>query len=141
GLIRTGINGTNLSELIGELALNSSEMSNVWCHWIPPASMPILNPTSATHLYRIVQESVTNALKHSQAKNIVITVMPGQVDGQFELRVEDDGKGMVSDSKQMGMGLLIMQYRANVLGAKLRLESSEELGTTVICEFRESTGT
>lgn len=62
----------------------------------------------ATHLYRIAQEAITNAAKHSKAGRIVIKLT--SKDGNISVWVEDDGVG-IPDVIAHGMGLHIMQYR------------------------------
>jgi signal transduction histidine kinase len=50
---------------------------------------------AATHLYRIAQEAVNNALKHGQAKQILITL--AEAGSRWEMRVEDNGQGFDAD--------------------------------------------
>ena len=66
-------------------------------------------------MYRIVQEAMNNALKHSGARRIRISLVLEGNEAVFE--VEDDGKGMSLVSQEgQGMGLNIMSYRAHLLG-------------------------
>ncbi len=75
------------------------------------------------HLYRLAQEAVTNAIKHGQAKNIVIGL--AVVKGGGVLTVRDDGCGFeVASRSQSGLGLRIMNYRAKMIGGSLEVESS-----------------
>jgi signal transduction histidine kinase len=82
------------------------------------------------HLFRVAQEAVTNAIKHSGAKNIVIT-LDRSPDG-ICLSVEDDGKGMPKGRRgRKGLGLHMMSYRANLLGGTFEIEPRKGAGTKV----------
>jgi PAS domain S-box-containing protein len=93
--------------------------------------------TTATHLYRIAQEAVNNAVKHSGARNVTIRLTGAN--GGLALSVKDDGKGMSrpaapNSGSGSGMGLHIMEYRAHLLGGVLQLESGPG-GTEVRCRL------
>jgi signal transduction histidine kinase len=85
-----------------------------------------------TALYRIVQESLTNVVKHAQATRV--SVLLTRKNGSVAVVVEDDGRGFdpaaVTDD---GFGLVGMRERVASLGGRLELESGEE-GTTVAAE-------
>lgn len=87
--------------------------------------------------FRIIQESVRNAIKHAVAQRIKVTV-------EFEpssltISIHDDGLGfqpdLTSDSSVSGMGIMGMYERANLLGGELTVESSPGQGTTVHARF------
>ncbi len=93
---------------------------------------------TATQLYRIAQEAVTNAVKHAQAHTITI-----QIDGQaglLRLRIRDDGIGMGKTAAGNGIGLQIMRYRAHSIGGILTIESGSQGGTVVTCTLRATPG-
>ncbi|MBM4018294.1 MAG: PAS domain S-box protein, partial [Planctomycetes bacterium] len=99
----------------------------------------IPDAAAATNLYHIVQEAVNNATKHACAKHLWIRL--ARADGAVHLSVEDDGVGLPDEAERAkGMGLRIMQYRADLLGASLRLERPEQGGTRVVCSFPEKGG-
>src|SRR5436190_21033941 len=85
--------------------------------------------TIALHLYRIAQEAVNNAVKHSGAKNILISLEPEE--DNLCLTVADDGKGLPKRKRHKGLGVHIMKYRANVLGGTLEIESGQRSDTIV----------
>jgi signal transduction histidine kinase len=93
----------------------------------------VKNSSVATHLYRIAQEAVTNAVKHSRATKLSISLR-ARAD-HFELRVEDDGAGfsLATRRKATGMGLYIMDYRARTIGGTLRINPRRRGGTQVSC--------
>jgi ligand-binding sensor domain-containing protein/signal transduction histidine kinase len=82
-------------------------------------------------LFRIAQEAVTNALRHAQARKVVVTI--GFLAESISLSVEDDGKGFDphSPEHQPGLGLLGMQQRASQLGGSLMQESAPGRGSRI----------
>jgi signal transduction histidine kinase len=91
---------------------------------------PVLVPPGvASHLFRIAQEGVTNALKHAQARKIEI-ILDFKTEG-VELRVNDDGCGFdpAAASVNGHFGLLGLKERARALGAELTLDSKPSQGT------------
>jgi signal transduction histidine kinase len=88
-------------------------------------------PEVALHLYRIAEEAVGNAVKHAGARSI--TVGLAVVAGRQVLEIGDDGKGIGPELKTKGMGLRNMHYRANVIGAELRVDRRKGGGTCVHC--------
>jgi len=90
-------------------------------------------PEVETALYRLVQESLTNVVKHAHAKSvsILLTQKPGSV----SVVVEDDGVGFEPGrATGDGIGLLGMRERVGLFGGRLILESRPGAGTTVVAE-------
>jgi signal transduction histidine kinase len=85
-----------------------------------------------TALYRIVQEALTNIVKHAQASSVSI-VLARQA-GLVTALIEDDGRGFGRDGGGEGLGLLGMRERLALLGGKLKVESSPGAGTTIVAE-------
>lgn len=92
----------------------------------------VADPAIATHLYRIAQEAVQNAFKHAGARNIRVSLAFEA--NRMLLTIQDDGAGFpqkpVADE---GVGLHSMNYRANMIGARLEIESSPGQGTKIVC--------
>ncbi len=90
-----------------------------------------LSETSASHLYRIAQEALTNAARHGQAAKVDILLMANR--NTFLLRITDDGVGIVAAPAKPagGMGLKIMRYRAGMIGAKIEIIAGVPKGTVV----------
>jgi len=90
----------------------------------------IFTETNASHLYRITQEALTNAARHGRASLVDIDLIAKQ-DG-FSLRITDNGLGFspatVSTS---GMGLKIMTYRADMIGAKFEISANQPHGAVI----------
>lgn len=89
-----------------------------------------LSEASASHLYRIAQEALTNAARHGRASKVDILLMVTK--NTFLLRITDDGVGMQSSNKPVaGMGLKTMRYRAGMIGAKIEIGPNVPRGTIV----------
>ena len=92
--------------------------------------MPELEAT----LYRIAQEAITNAIKHSGATTVRVGVR--DVGDDVELRVSDDGSGFAPDAITSGYGLLNMRERAELLGGTFDVTSAPGAGTAVVVRLR-----
>jgi PAS domain S-box-containing protein len=137
GLAPLEVRGDELTNALDELACRVRTSHAVGCTFHERGEVGATTDAAATHLYLIAQEAVTNALKHAQAKAIVIELSaPG--DG-LELRVADDGTGFDDPALRNpnGMGLRIMKERAGLAGGTLRVESAPGAGTTVTCILSE----
>ncbi len=98
-------------------------------------SITINDSMVETQFHYIVQESVTNAIKHGRAQRITVTLK--KVKGIIHLDICDDGIGIPDDIDSLkGMGLRIMRYRANAIGASIKVVKNRGRGTTVVCIWR-----
>jgi two-component system CheB/CheR fusion protein len=115
-----------------ELSQRTSAMFRIQCHSRCPAKLHLEN-TVATHLYRIAQEAVTNAVKHGAASKIEITLTNSR--DQTILCVHDNGSGLCAklNAPTQGMGLRIMRYRSDLIGGTLEFQHPTEGGTNVVC--------
>jgi signal transduction histidine kinase len=86
-----------------------------------------------TALYRIVQEALTNVVKHAQAT--AVSIVLARKDGIVTAVIEDDGRGFSPGGTRDGLGLLGMGERLALLGGKLKIESSHGGGTTIVAEL------
>jgi signal transduction histidine kinase len=93
-----------------------------------------LPPELETALYRLVQEALTNVVKHARAERVEVTVRAR--DGRVELTVRDDGRGFDPEAPRAGFGLLGMQERVVLAGGSLELTSVPGGGTTVHATLR-----
>jgi signal transduction histidine kinase len=82
-----------------------------------------------TALYRIVQESLTNVVKHARASHVSIALT--RMHGSVKAVIEDDGQGFDPGSPDGGHGLVGMRERIALLGGRLQVESSPGAGTTI----------
>ena len=93
----------------------------------------ISDPSTATHLFRIVQEAVNNAVKHAGAQRIDICLQAEQATGCLSVR--DNGRGISSEASGRGSGLDIMRHRAATIGGSLRVSAYPGGGTVMTCRF------
>jgi signal transduction histidine kinase len=88
---------------------------------------------AATALYRIVQESLTNVVKHAHASHVSILLT--RKNGSVVAVIEDDGKGFALTEVRAGFGIEGMRERVALLDGRLRIESAPGLGTTLVVEI------
>jgi signal transduction histidine kinase len=120
-----------------ELALRTRDRFQVSCELQCECPVPIVGDAAATHLYCIAQEAVANAVKHGKAKHVEIAL--GTVGEGTTMAVKDDGVGLPEDVRGLkGLGLRIMKYRADVMGASLDVRRHPNGGTIVLCAIPRS---
>ena len=135
GLSPVQIEANGLMAALDALSANAAKLFCLSCSFECPRPVLVENPTVATHLYRIAQEAIGNAIKHAQAKSIVLSLR--QSDSELTLTIKDNGHGFAKGRGVMeGMGLRIMEYRADMIGAMLRVDSTIGKGTTVACRLK-----
>jgi signal transduction histidine kinase len=116
------------------LAENMSERFQIPCQVELDESVAVTNSNTATHLYRIAQEAVMNAIKHARASRIEIR-LGGTGDG-VALEISDDGVGFEERiSQPQGLGLRLMSHGAALIGADFRILRNMPRGTTVSCKL------
>lgn len=93
-----------------------------------------LHPEQRLLLFRVVQEVLQNVLKHAQANSIRIAIEDS--DQQYQLVIEDDGKGFITDSSGASdsLGLINIRHRIAMLKGALDIRSSPGKGTTITIE-------
>ena len=132
------LEGDGLMQGLTQLAASTSRIPGVDCRFVCEPPVQIQDVTAATHLYRNAQEAVNNALKHGQAKHIHILLAEGSAG--LELSVKNNGRAMPAEHhKNNGMGLNVMRYRADSIGATLAIESGKRTGVRVTCTLRKKT--
>ena len=132
------LEGDGLMRGLTELAASTNRLPGVTCrfHCAPPVQ--VHDVTVATHLYRMAQEAVNNALKHGRARQIKVTL--AEAGDGLELTVKNNGRALLAElHKNNGMGLNVMRYRAEMIGATLAIESGKRHGVQVTCTLRTRT--
>jgi PAS domain S-box-containing protein len=136
GIMPVQIDAQGLRSALMELATATDGQQEITCCFACPGSVEVADNTVATHLYRIVQEALNNALRHAGADRIGISL--AQQSDRIILEVSDNGigfdppSGRPSETKP-GMGLRTMEYRAGMIGGTLNVESNAQGGTIVRC--------
>ncbi|MFB6097754.1 MAG: CheR family methyltransferase, partial [Salinibacter sp.] len=129
-LVPKALRQDHLAAALAELAEEEEEFSAVTCEFVGDADeMRPDDDTDAMNLYRIAHEAVANAREHADPDRITIELTEEEAD--LVLCVRDDGGGWEGDSPdEEGLGLHLMRYRANLIGATLTLASDD--GETVV---------
>jgi signal transduction histidine kinase len=91
-----------------------------------------LSPELETAVYRLVQEALTNVVKHAEAKRVSVLVT--RKSGSVTAVVEDDGRGFEEAASAVDLGLVGMRERVALLGGRLVVETSRGAGTTIAAE-------
>jgi signal transduction histidine kinase len=133
GLVPGQVVQLGLALALESLAQSITRLQGVSCTFRSHGRVVNCDEHVATHLYRIAQEAINNAVRHGKARNIAISLE--LADHLMTLRVLDDGVG-IAGSNSNGMGLPIMRYRARLSGGELRIEQPKTGGTIVSCTAR-----
>jgi two-component system, NarL family, sensor histidine kinase UhpB len=91
--------------------------------------LPSMSPETELVIYRVAQESLTNAVRHAQASKITLSLTA--VDDHITLLVRDDGRGIDAPPSDDTAGVSGMRERALLIGAQLRIRSHHGAGTEV----------
>ena len=120
---------------VERLASNLSEQSDLVVDLEARLGDRRLPPEAETALYRIVQEALTNVVKHASAHRVSITLV--RKEESAVVVVEDDGGGFRPDDVRDGaLGFVGMRERVELVGGRLTVESSPGVGTTLVAEVR-----
>jgi PAS domain S-box-containing protein len=139
GLSPVQLVGQGLHEALEELALWVENLHSVECRLYWENEIRIDDLATATHLYRIAQEAVGNALRHAEPTRIDIELADRK--DFFSLTIRDNGCGLPDGAGSgNGMGFNIMQYRARMIDASLDITTGPEGGTFVTCKFHNKQG-
>ena len=94
--------------------------------------------SAATHVYRIAQEAVRDAIRHGKANRISIEL--ARKHKGMEIKISDNGIALSQDGRLREDNVLwMMQHRARVLGAKLHVRDRHAGGVQIICEIPDQT--
>lgn len=129
GLVPVGQGKDALENGLAELAKRTDRLAGIRCQFECPRRVSVGSPVVANHLYRIAQEAVNNAVKHSKATEVTLSLV--RFEGTLRLTVSDNGSGMGKASG--GVGLNLMHYRAELIAAQLTVASEAGHGVTVTC--------
>lgn len=100
-------------------------------------SIVITDPDKETHLYRIAQEAVNNAIRHGRPKQVRLKLLRLNA-AECEMRVTDNGRGLKNrpNGEGHGIGLRVMSYRAGLIGGLLKITKQPSgAGVSVSCRF------
>lgn len=128
GLPLVNIQHNTLLLALDQLAISTRDMFNINCEVESFGPIDVRDDFVSSQLYRITQEAVNNAVKHSGAKNIYIIV---ENSAGILLSVRDDGCGYDAGKSENGLGLSIMKYRAALIGGEFSAFNDKGAGFVV----------
>jgi len=138
GLYPVEMEAEGLMSAFQEFADTVTRAARVQCVFECDSQVLIADDIAATHVYRIAQEAVRNALRHGKAKRIDIHL--SKRDGRVKLTVEDNGIGLPEGGPGAnGLGIRIMAHRAAMIGGTVSVEPAPAGGTMVTCSFPNNT--
>ena len=134
GLCPVYLADNGLESLLQEMASNIKEVYGIACTFNYHESILVDDISVCSHIYYIVHEAIYNAIRHSHADRIDIRLLYN--DNIATITVDDNGIGINKGKASSGMGLKIMNFRAQMIGAKIDIEGSPEEGTMIRLSFR-----
>ena len=138
-----GLNPVSLArktfqECLVELIQQTQTLYSINCQFHMASDLAIRNQEIATHLFRITQESINNAVRHGGADTISITLQKEENFGI--LTIQDNGSGFETDPQNTdGMGLHNLRSRADMIKASIHIGNNKGNGVSVICKFDPNT--
>lgn len=134
GLMPVQIDADRFMISLKEITKNIEQQSNIPIKLQIDDTVQLFDDATAAHLYRIVQESLNNAIKHADASRIKVSLKTEQNHGVLE--VIDNGIGIPLDLKDStGLGLNIMRHRCGLFDGEITINPAGERGTKVCCRF------
>jgi signal transduction histidine kinase len=132
GFFTAGFDALGLADALRETVVHAEKRSGVRCEFSWQENLSISDEEVVMHLFRIAQEAIQNALKHSGASRLSVSLE--SIDGGIQLIIEDNGNGFsAANGSRKGLGLRIMAYRAGLIGGNLKMEKSPIGGARVVC--------
>lgn len=132
GLVPAPVDADTLPAALGELARNTQETYKLACRLDCAAPLKMPDAATATHLYRIAQEAVGNAAKHSKADDVLIRLAHDE--DRLRLEIHDNGIGIPARRPANGgVGLRLMEHRCAAVGGRFLIGPRAGGGTVVSC--------
>ena len=134
GLSPVQLESDGLMSALQELVSTTEQLFKISCRFNCEQPVLIEDNAIATHLYRIAQEAIHNAIKHGQATHVSVTLANSD---EHTLTISDNGLGLPAElCNSKGMGVHIMNYRAGMIGGRLSIAASPGSGTKVVCTWK-----
>ncbi len=132
GLVPTGLEARGLAWKVESLVMEFRRSSHKEIDFSAAEDFDIPVTDTALQLYRIVQEALANAVQHSGADRIAISLYRDTSGRWMVAEVRDDGTGLPDQIPSGGLGMRTMRYRAGIIKAKISVENTHP-GTRVRC--------
>jgi hypothetical protein len=140
GMCLVSAENIDIGVAIEELAREAANLYGKDCRATVADPLPVLTSEAVSQLLQIAREAVLNAVRHAKASRIAVSLEADRAG--VILSVEDNGVGFTRDAPpgdgqaSSGLGLMIMEYRAELLGGQFSIDSLQGRGTIVKCTFR-----
>lgn len=132
GLVPVEMDDEGLPASLERLTSHAEKLFGIKCRFTAKGKFLLDDASHVTHLYRIAQEAVSNAVKHGDASEVSIHLVTSK--SHIRLMVEDNGTGFSDNwDEKGGLGVRIMQFRAGLIGANLEISDSKKGGARVTC--------
>lgn len=136
GLYPGDLEGPTLTHALQKLMTETQSLSGVTCRLRYSEPVMIDDNNTATHIYKITQEGLSNAITHGKAQAIDVGLL--REDGYITLTIADNGIGMSTGLiNNKGIGLKIMKYRAQFMGASFEIKPNTPSGVVIRCIFNK----
>ena len=134
-LVPAEVDGAGLEAALENLALQMDEKDATSCRFRCSGNQRVADSQTATQLYRIAHEAITNVLSNGRLDRIRdVEILLDTTASAIELRIRDkEAELPLGDDRRAEMGLQIMRYRARLIGALLSIEPSAVGGVCVVC--------
>ena len=131
GLMPVAAGPEGLHDALTDLAASISRLSGIRCTFDFDDPVDVRDESVSTHLYRIAQEAVSNAVRHARARSIELRLDENK--GKVSMSIRDDGCGFDSKAPEFrsGLGLKTITYRASIINFELEVFSSAANGTVI----------
>lgn len=130
-LVPVELDSSGLVAALQRLTSNAERLFNIECNLVNTLNIHFDDPTSLTHLFRIVQEATSNAVKHGNASKVQVDMESDET--KLTIKIEDNGSGFSPDWDQhKGLGVRIMRFRSRLIGANLEISESSLGGAAII---------
>jgi PAS domain S-box-containing protein len=133
-LVMLDLQGKDLVSALEGMVSHVKRTFNISCRLKCETKVPTLEANTITQLYKIAQEAVTNAIRHAKTKHVEICLTNGG--DRLLLSIRNDGTSFPSVvNVNAGLGLRIMSYRAQLIGASLEIRPGDQEGAVVSCSL------
>ncbi len=137
GLSPVDLEEASFVEIVDEFKRDLEINHNIQCIVEIDKAVRTREVVVSTHIYLIIREAVRNIIRHSRAEAVKIKITSKRE--MVTISIMDNGIGISKKAGNIvGMGMSIMNYRAKIIGAKLRVRDVKQGGTEVICRFSEN---
>jgi len=136
GLVPVNLENTGFLTAVQQYAVQVEKAFQIECRVRGGETIQFSNTAALTHIYYIIREAVNNGAKHGGAGKIFIEFETSSLD--IIIGIKDNGRGMAGkDTREKGIGLVIMQHRADLIGARLEIGENKTGGTIIRCRIKK----